>query len=112
MSTSSDTTTLAACQNDVIVYPAGYVKSSSANSDTISLTQGSDGTKLSMFNISADNINLDGAISHIKMQVFDSSKNPIEPIEGIFVYLIFERSEGVISPVYLTQEEWEAQNNA
>lgn len=109
MSTSSDTTTLAACQNDVIVYPAGYVKSSSADSDTISFTQGSDGTKLSAFNISADNINLDGAISHIKMQVFDSSKNPIE---GIFVYLIFEKSEDGISPVYLTQEEWEAQNNA
>ena len=41
------------------------------------------------------------------MNVFNSNK---QIVANTFVYLIFEQTDGVITPSYLTQEEWNEYN--
>lgn len=108
MSSSGSTTTLASCQNNRIVYPSGYIKSSASTDGQMILSTDGNGNPLTAIELSATNsINLNGPVKVIKMNVFDSNK---QIVANTFVYLIFEQADGVITPSYLTQEEWNEYN--
>lgn len=106
MSSSGSTTTLASCQNDRIVYPSGYIKSSGESSGELSIDTDSNGTPLTSVKIVSNTIALEGALSYIKMKVFSGNQEILDK----FVYLIFNQDEGGISPSYLTEEEWNELN--
>lgn len=107
MSSSGSTTTLASCQNDRIVYPSGYIKSSGGPSGELSIDTDAKGVPLTSIKIVSNAIALEGALSYIKMKVLSSNQeNPAK-----FVYLVFNEDEGGISPSYLTEEEWNELNS-
>lgn len=108
MSSNGSTTTLASCQNNRIVYPSGYIKSSASADGQMTLSTDGNGNPLTNIELSATNsISLNGPVKVIKMNVFNSNK---QIVANTFVYLIFEQTDGVITPSYLTQEEWNEYN--
>lgn len=107
MSSSGSTTTLASCQNDRIVYPSGYIKSSKGSDGELSIDTDANGIPLTSIKIVSNAIALEGALSYIKMKVLSSNQeNPAK-----CVYLVFNEDEGGISPSYLTEEEWNELNS-
>lgn len=107
-SSGTDTTSLASCQNDRIVYPSGYIKSSGKSDDgELSIDTDANGGPLTSLKIVSNAISLEGALSYIKMKVLSSNQeNPAK-----FVYLVFNEDEGGISPSYLTEAEWNELNS-
>lgn len=106
-SSGTDTTSLASCQNDRIVYPSGYIKSSGGSDGELSIDADANGVPLTSLKIVSNAIALEGALSYIKMKVFNGNQE----IPDKFVYLVFNQDEGGISPSYLTEEEWNELNS-